>query len=302
MTVMQKAVTPQMSAAYLESGYDRVAGFVVRAGDVAWATTPAAVFEAHGLAFPGAPFRADMEHVDVLRFPAGPTMRFVNATGGTDQRTRELTGGPFVDRPPFTGLGFVAVADHVVPLSWLEHTRIPAGSELVRIGRDGSSTVIGRYVDVGHGWTSDVVTVGPPRDPRISRFVGHLVEWNGGHLSADVLDDRAVLALEVEPRAELGFTRTAIGRWRREVPLTELGERFELHVSGRWNGLEVRLVDQWPAENGGTVSRAFYTGHNADLAEGLQLVKVDAAAYEVVVPTENVVDVVPTQLIPQGWS
>ena len=73
-------------------------------------------------------------------------------------------------------------------------------------------------------------------------------------------------------------------------------------MSARWNGLEMRIVDQWPAEGGGTVSRAFYTGHDADLAEGLRLVKVDAAAYEAVVPTENLVDVVATQLVPQRWA
>lgn len=38
MTLVQKASTPQLSAAYLGSGFDRVGGFVVRTADVADAT------------------------------------------------------------------------------------------------------------------------------------------------------------------------------------------------------------------------------------------------------------------------
>ena len=34
-TILQKAVTPQMAAAYVRQGLDRVAGYVVRAAEVA---------------------------------------------------------------------------------------------------------------------------------------------------------------------------------------------------------------------------------------------------------------------------
>ena len=75
-----------------------------------------------------------------------------------------------------------------------------------------------------------------------------------------------------------------------------------MYMSGRWNGLEVRVVDQWPTLDGAGVSRVSYTGHDADLAEGLQLPKVDAAVYEVTVPTDHLVEVVTTQLIPASWA
>ncbi|KRD43387.1 hypothetical protein ASE38_03790 [Cellulomonas sp. Root930] len=299
---MQKAVTPAMSAAYLDGGYDRLAGFVVRAEDVAWATTPADLFEAHGLGFPGSPFTADAPHVDVLRFPATPQLRFENATGGPDQKTRELTGGPFVDRPPFQGTGFVLAPGHLVPLYWLVHSRVPAGSELVRVAADGTSTLLARYVDVGYAWVSDVVTVTPSPNPRISRLVGPMAKWENTYLSADVLGDDVVVVAEVEPPAAYGFERTPAGRFRRVVPKAETTELFEMDMSGRWNGLEVRVVDQWPTPDGAGVSRVSYTGHNADLAEGLQLPKVDAAVYEVTVPTDHLVEVVTTQLVPASWT
>jgi len=301
MTMMQKAVTPQLSAAYLDSGYDRLAGFVVRADSVEWARTPADLFEAHGLGFPGSPFAPDSEHVDVLRFHGASPLRFENATGGVDQATRELTGGPFVDRPPFQGTGWVR-ASHPIPLYWLVHSRIPAGSELVRISADGSSQVIARYVDVGHAWASDVVAVTPSAIPTISRFVGPMAKWHETYLNADVLGDDVVVVSEVEPPAQFGFARTTGGRWRRVVPRSEVTEMFELYVSARWNGLEMRVVDQWKEPSGESSSRVSYTGHNADLAEGLRLQKIDAAVYEVSVPTANLVDVVTTQLIPTAWT
>ena len=300
MTVLQKAVTPATSAAYLEAGHDRVAGFVVRADDVAWATTPADLFHAHGLGFAGSPFRADDPYIDVLRFPVTAQLRLENATGGTDAATQALTGGPFIDRAPFTGTGFVPVEGHLVPLYWLEHSRVPATSELVRIAADGTSTVLARYLDVGHAWVSDVVQVTPPASKRISRLVGPIATWRSASLNADPLSDEVVLAAENEP-AGYGFTQTAAGRWRRVVPRNEVSELFELKVLARWNGLEMREVDRW-TNDGTEVSRVSYIGHDANLAEALQLTKIDAAVYELIVPTASLVDVVATQLIPTAWS
>jgi hypothetical protein len=218
VTVMQKAVTPAMSQGYLRGGYDRVAGFVVRAADAAFATTPATLFEVHGLGFPGSPFTPDAPHVDVLRFPATPQLRFEDAVGGTDQESRQRTGGPFVDRPPFTGLGFAAVRGAIVPVYWLVHSRVPAGTELVRVAADGSQTLLARYADVGHGWVSDVVAIGHAPTPHVSRYVGALAQWQGAYLSADVLDDVVVVATDIEPPAHTRMERTAAGRWRRASP------------------------------------------------------------------------------------
>jgi hypothetical protein len=59
MSLIQKAVTPQLSNAYLTAGWDRVSGFVVEASTVAFATTPAQLFDVHALGFPGSPFSPD---------------------------------------------------------------------------------------------------------------------------------------------------------------------------------------------------------------------------------------------------
>ena len=81
MTLMQKAITPALARAHVEGGYDRMAGYVVRAEDVAFATTPAQLFEVHGLGYPGSPFRPDAQFIDLLRFESGPQLQYRDVPG-----------------------------------------------------------------------------------------------------------------------------------------------------------------------------------------------------------------------------
>lgn len=301
MPLMQKAVTPAASAAILEHGYDRVSGFALRAADVSFATGAEALHEAHGLGYPGSPFRADAPWVDVLRFPASGQLRFEDAIGGTDEVSRLRTGGPFVDRPPFTGLGYQPVGGRHVPQFWVMHTRVPAGSELVRVLADGRSTTLARFADVGHGWRAEDGSA-PPSGTALSRFVGLMAQWRGTHLAADALPDGGVaLASESEPEVD-GFTRTAAGRWRREVPRAEVAELFELVVTAMWGPLLVRVVDQWTDEDGEQVARVSSIGHDANVAESLGLEKVDAAAYEANILMSALHEVTPARLVPDDWA
>src|SRR5690606_23501442 len=144
--------------------------------------------------------------------PATPQLRFEDAIGGVDNASQARTGGPFIDRPPFSGLGFVPVEGHLVPLYWLVHSRVPAGSELVRVHADGRQQLLARYLDVAQGWESVSAPVGPPRAP-ISRFVGPMAQWRGAYLSADPLgEELVVLAADAAPEG-LGFAQTPSGRW-----------------------------------------------------------------------------------------
>lgn len=223
MSIIQKAVTPQTSNAYLTAGWDRVYGFVVAAADAAFATTPAQLFDVHALGFPGSPFSPDDPHVDVIRFPARATMRLENAIGGVDQKTRALTGGPFVDRPPFKGTGFAPVPGHIVPVWWMRHTRVVPNTQLVRVFADGTEKLLAVFTNIADGWMVDGASVG--RSTPFSRHVGTLAKWNGMHLTADVIDQgrRIVLATDTKPTDER-FVRTGRGMWKYEIPFEEAEE------------------------------------------------------------------------------
>ena len=301
MTILQKAITPQTSNAYLTAGFDRVYGFVVTVPDAAFATTPAQLFDVHALGFPASPFTRDDPYVDVIRFQARASMRLENAIGGVDQTTRALTGGPFVDRPPFTGTGFAPVPGHIVPVWWMRHTRLAPGTELVRVFADGSSTVLAVFPNIADGWMVDGKSVG--RSTPFSRYTGTLAEFNGVHLTADVIDQgrRIVLATDTKPGDER-FVRTGRGMWKYEIPFDEATGVLELDMEANWNGLNLRIVDEFTDTDGTKLYRGSYLDHNADLAEGLRLTMVDAGVYELTVPAASVLDIRTTTLTQSTWA
>lgn len=274
MILMQKVVTPDVSAAHLEQGHDRIAGYVVRAADVAFATTPSQLYEVHGLGYPGSPFHPSDPSIDLLRFWSAPQLQY-----------RDVPG-------------------YIVPLWWLRHSRIPPDAELVRVYADGSSVLLARYGDIGTGWTR----MGdddphPPMSP-LSRCVGPVAKWHGAYLEADVVDDgrTVVLALANPPLSESGFALSPAGRWYRRVPREEVTELFELDLTARWNGLAVRVVDQWQDARRYVVARISHLGDDLQRAERLRLHRIEAAVYESVVYAAELTELTTNQVVPATWS
>lgn len=274
MTLMQKAITPSLTHAHLTQGHDRIAGYVVRAEDVAFATTPAQLFEVHGLGYPGSPFSPYDRYIDILRFESSPQLQY-----------RDVPG-------------------YIVPLWWLRHSRIPPGAELIRVFDDGSSTLLARYGDVGSGWT--VTQLGAPRPSlaSLSRCVGPVAKWHGAYLEADVVDGgrTVVLALANPPLAETGFQQSPSGRWFRRVAREDVSELFELDLTARWNGLSVRVVDQWQDAQRYVVARISHLGDDIERAERLHLERIEAGVYEAIVYAAELTDIQTNQVVPHTWT
>lgn len=286
--ILQIPVMPGREQSWVD-GDDLLCGYVVRAADVAWATTPAQVFDAHGLGFPGSPFSPQSTAVDVLRFPATPFTRLINATGGATDDGESLGEG-FVDPLPFTGTGFVATAeDHVVPLWWLEPTRVPAGSELWRIHADGREELITAYANVASGWQ-------PAGSPKFtpSDLVGVFAEWNGNPVFADILPNgKAVIASTTELE---GLRLTERGVWGGVAEPAELESLHALRVTASWRGLPFQLIRRWKGDDG-LIGRLVYLGRDARAAEAAGLQKMDAGVYEVSAPISELVDLQAAQLV-----
>ncbi|RPF26621.1 hypothetical protein [Georgenia muralis] len=306
-TMLQKAVTPQMSAAYLDRGLDRVAGYVVPAADVAEVTTTQGLFDLHGLGFAGTPFSPDRP-IDVLHVPTAPTAVLVPATGGTDEAGRRATGGTFLERPPFNGTGFAGTGDVVAPLSWLEHTRLTPGARLWRFHPGGAEPeLIGSYHGVAFGWqnhlSDDSFHALLP-----SKYVGPVAKLALGTFAADVRtdDDGAPTVVTIVTVAKdpekLGFSRTKAGTWAKQLAAAEVPELFEIHASARWHGIPVRIVDQGPDQDGQQMCRVTSLAHDADVAERLGMDKVDVGVYETTVPLSVLTDVVYAQRVPRAWA
>ncbi|WP_433536646.1 SseB family protein [Micromonospora sp. CA-249363] len=142
-TVMQKAIAPSQLAYYLERGYDRVSGFVHRAGELAHLTTPAELHDALGLNYPGSPFERDAEEIYVLRWPAHRPSLYRIPYGGQNEAAMRAMEGWVIERPPFRGNGFApGESSDVVAEFKVDSARLPHGAKLWRIGDDGTERVV----------------------------------------------------------------------------------------------------------------------------------------------------------------
>ncbi|MGV9210802.1 SseB family protein [Micromonospora sp. RB23] len=142
-TVMQKAIAPSQLAYYLERGYDRVSGFVHRAGELAHLTTPAELHDALGLNYPGSPFVRDAEEIYVLRWPAHRPSLYRIPYGGQNEAAMRAMEGWVIERPPFRGNGFApGESSDVVAEFKVDSARLPHGAQLWRIGDDGTERVV----------------------------------------------------------------------------------------------------------------------------------------------------------------
>lgn len=302
-TILQKAVTPQQVDGYLRSGFDRVSGFVLRAADGLEATTPAELFHAHALGFPGSPFNADDGEIHVLLFPAQPQMSIEDAIGGNDKEGAGKTGGAFVEPAPFTGTGFAPWPGHVAPVYWVRHSRVPAGAELHKVTADGARTHVATFADTATGWQAaqGLPELTPPTTPfPSSRLVGPTAVHQGDTFVADPLFGGETVALCATQETD-GFERTPLGRYRRVVPMSALSELTEVLMTGTVAGLPVRVVDMFKAESG-PVLRVSYTGHLSVLAEAFGLQKMDAGVYETQIQVDALRDPRTVQLVPGSWA
>ncbi|MFI6821450.1 SseB family protein [Micromonospora sp. NPDC050187] len=141
--MMQKAVAPSQLAYYLERGYDRVSGFVHRAGEVGHLNTPAKLHAALGLGYPDSPFSPDADEIYVLRWPAYRPSLYRIPYGGQHESAMRAMEGWVIERPPFRGNGFApGESSDVVAEFKVDSARLPHGTQLWRIGADGSERVV----------------------------------------------------------------------------------------------------------------------------------------------------------------
>lgn len=141
--LMQKAVAASQLAYYLERGYDRVSGFVHRAGELAHLTTPAQLYDALGLGYPGSPFERSAEKIYVLRWPAFRPNLYRIPYGGQSEAAMQAMEGWVIEKPPFRGNGFApSESSDVVAEFKVDSARLPHGTQLWRIGADGTERLV----------------------------------------------------------------------------------------------------------------------------------------------------------------
>ena len=143
LTVMQKAVPADQIDYYLERGYDRIAGFVHRSGEVEHLRSPGELFAALGLLYDGSPYQGDAKEAFVLRWPAHRPSLYRIPYGGQSEQALRAMDGWVIERPPFRGNGFApGEGKDVIAEFKVDSVRLPHGAQLWRMDADGAEQMI----------------------------------------------------------------------------------------------------------------------------------------------------------------
>jgi hypothetical protein len=154
--VMQKVVPHPLVVHYLEGGYDRVAGYVHRAADVADLTTPERLVRGLGLTYENSPFSPGDEAIHVIRWPVYKPELFRTPLGGIDDASmRSVKDGWVIERPPFLGTGYAPGDGPPIPEFKIASQRLPHGAELYRTDRSGEMTLVASFDADGRRWTRE---------------------------------------------------------------------------------------------------------------------------------------------------
>ncbi|WP_067814502.1 TY-Chap domain-containing protein [Actinomadura kijaniata] len=144
--VMQKVIRPDHVAHYLDGGYDRVAGYVHRLGDVLELDTPAKLVRGLGLVYEGTPFSSADEAVHVIRWPAAKPELFRTPLGGIDEWSMGIIpGGWVIEKAPFPGSGYAPGDGSAIPEFKINSQRLPHGARMYRIHASGRVTLVATF-------------------------------------------------------------------------------------------------------------------------------------------------------------
>ena len=216
--LMQKPISPEQLSYYLERGYDRVSGFVHRAGEVGHLQTPEELYQALGLGYAGSSFKPDAEEAYVLRWKAYRGDLYRIPYGGPHEAAMRAMEGWVIERPPFRGNGFApSETSDVIAEFKVDSARLPHHAELWRLRRGRSA--------------------GADRPPRRGRAGvaegqgavirdGYAARWQGAEYEASPDGDSVRL---YRPDPSDGFEEVRPGRYRRVVPPTEVDSSLRAH-------------------------------------------------------------------------
>lgn len=290
--VLQKAVPPALVAAYLQHGYDRVSGYVVRAAEVSGVTDVADLRRLHMVDHEGS-LHATTGPLHVLHVDKSPSWRLQPAEG-------------LAERGVLDGSGTVEVAEQLVQVFLLDHTRLTPGARLWRFEESADPVLVGTFHGAAHGWQDhtrdDVLTAAVP-----SPTAGAVVVLDGKAYVADVVSDdddaptsiTAVSALE--PPEPLGFTQNRHGHWVRAVEHAEAQALFEVRIAGTWKDHPVQLVQQFRLQDGRAAVRICSLARDWERAKALGFLELELGVWEHTVAAEDLKDAVPQELAAQAW-
>jgi hypothetical protein len=257
LEALQKLLMPWQLTDVVERGAPHVAGPVIRLGDAQSLRTPSAILPAYGLGEER--FGPDPSHVDVVRFAVSPLMR--------------LARPPRDDAPwPTYASGFLR-SDALIPVWFLERTRVPMLSEIWRIHRDGRQDMLTVFLGAARGWDG-ARGYQPPK-----ALVGPRATWQGVEYAADLTPEGDEVELvAIGPDVPDGFSSPRPMVSTRRVAVGECSV-IDRVITAVWRGVRCRVVDQDESQ-----ALLLLVTDDPATVERLGATEVEPAVFEVVAP------------------
>lgn len=135
--VMQKLLTGQDIADFLNGQQRRVSGYVHQLLDVAHIATPRVLVEALGELDRSDELITADGSVNMLRWTALGSQLYRIPYGGTDEEAMIAVAGWVVEEPPFVGLGLGRNVDQVIREYKVDGVGLPHGAEIWELDMEG---------------------------------------------------------------------------------------------------------------------------------------------------------------------
>ncbi|SPT54318.1 Uncharacterised protein [Actinomyces bovis] len=294
---LEKFVNYEMVDRYM-NGENLVHGFAVYAESLRPNESSRTVFKAMFMEWP-VEEDPQIGAIATLRFPLGPTDKAVSAMGGNTLKHLAITGGDFLQPPPFDGRGIIHLpADPIAPHLYVAPTMLRAGAQLIKRHPDGSKpTLMATYHGAIRGWSlpEDTPMTRPIPLLAPNTFIGPQIRGQGMAMQPayfELSDDNELLdvyAIDVV-EGKLGYGK---------VPKDELADIGYLQVHTTYKGLPMAIVGR-AAEEG--AFRAICLSHDAYAAQERGFNFVEAGVYETIIPGKEL-EGLPTYTLntPPGW-
>lgn len=289
--VLQKAVTPAHVNAFLNEGYDRVSGYVVRAGEVSGVTSVADLRRLHHTDYEGSPFPAEGP-IHILHVDRSPSWQLTPATRLTERDVMSTSGT-------------VDVGEQLVEVFFLDHSRLTSGARLWKFEEGEDPQLVATYHGPAFGWQNH--TEGDAlRRSTPTPTTGALVVLKDKAFVADVSSadngvPTSITAVSAtEPPADFGF-EAHDNIWVRTVEHSDVTALFEVRVAATWNEHPVLLVHNFKLPDGQPVSRIVSAGRHWELARDAGLTEVELGVWEATVPSSEVKNIQPQEVAAQPW-
>lgn len=291
MIVLQKAVTPALVHAYLAGGYDRVSGYVVRAAEVSDITSPADLRRLHLTDYPQTTF-PNGGPIHILHVDRSPAWNLIPAD-------------KIHERPVLNSSGTVEVDEQLIPVFYLDHSRLTAGARLWRFEENQEPVLVATYNGPTLGWQNPesgaLVHMAP------TPIVGDVLVVGSTAFSAQVSCNESGAPVTIvavspqEPSDVPDFQQNLAGLWVRQFEHPELRALFESQLVSTFRDLPVQVVARLTRPDGTKLARITSLARDYEAPERLGFTEVELGVWEATVPLAELTTPTPREISPQSW-